>query len=269
LFRRAAFFILLRAANCILPEGHPMPLSRADLETKLSIPSLSEYPHRHGGSLSSYSVPGERAVTTWKNLRKIAPGLGYWPVIFGEPKNLKQFSEMIASEHAENPAEILQQAARVDIQAYFKERSEEFSGENAHGEWPKSVQGMGDFTLPRKILSPDEFHQSVDIGLVPAENSWEVPAQLTFGGWNDCPYPHEQVAVLRYWNETHGAELVGLSGDVLEMQVARRPASREDAIQLANEQYWYCYDIVEQGAGTIENLAATLLASGIWYFWWD
>jgi hypothetical protein len=246
-----------------------MPLSRAELETRLSIPELSEYPHRHGSPLFSYSVPGERAVTTWKSLRKTAPPLGYWPVIFGELDNLKQFSEMIGSEHARNTAEVLEQAARFDVREYFKRRAQEISDKHAHGEWPMSIQGMGDFSLPRKILSPDEFHESVDIGLVPTQNSWEVPAQLSFGGWNDCPSPHKQVAVLRYWNHTYGAELVGLSSDVLEMQVARRPATREDAVQLAQEQYWFCYDIVDQGVRTIENLAATLLASDIWYFWWD
>jgi len=26
---------------------------------------------------------------------------------------------------------------------------------------------------------------------------------------------------------------------------------------------------VEQGVGTIENLAVGLLTSSVWYFWWD
>jgi len=81
--------------------------------------------------------------------------------------------------------------------------------------------------------------------------------------------PEEQVAVLRYWNGTYGAELVGASNDVLELRVARRPSSKEEALRLAQEQFWFCYDIVDQGVGTIENLAATLFVSDIWYFWWD
>jgi hypothetical protein len=40
-------------------------------------------------------------------------------------------------------------------------------------------------------------------------------------------------------------------------------------ILLAKEQYAYCADIVEQGVGTIEALAATLLNGHIWFFWWD
>jgi hypothetical protein len=38
---------------------------------------------------------------------------------------------------------------------------------------------------------------------------------------------------------------------------------------LAWEQYWYCLDIVDQGVGSVSALAATLLNSTYWYFWWD
>jgi hypothetical protein len=39
--------------------------------------------------------------------------------------------------------------------------------------------------------------------------------------------------------------------------------------QLAQEQYAYCEDIVEQGTGSLANLAATLLDAPTWHFWWD
>jgi len=38
---------------------------------------------------------------------------------------------------------------------------------------------------------------------------------------------------------------------------------------LAKEQFLYCSDIVEQGAGSIRNLASILLNGRAWYFWWD
>ena len=55
----------------------------------------------------------------------------------------------------------------------------------------------------------------------------------------------------------------------MELEPARKPSTREEALILAQEQYWFCYDIVEQGVGTIENLAAGLMESSVWYFWWD
>ena len=35
------------------------------------------------------------------------------------------------------------------------------------------------------------------------------------------------------------------------------------------EQFAYCPDIVDQGAGTLEALAAVLVNASVWFFWWD
>jgi len=35
------------------------------------------------------------------------------------------------------------------------------------------------------------------------------------------------------------------------------------------EMYSYCPDIIDQGVGTLEALAADLMAGHWWYFWWD
>jgi hypothetical protein len=66
-----------------------------------------------------------------------------------------------------------------------------------------------------------------------------------------------------------GAEIAGVSGDVIECIVANPPRDKEQSMNLAWEQYLYCQDIVVQGRETISNLAATLLNSPYWYFWWD
>jgi hypothetical protein len=74
---------------------------------------------------------------------------------------------------------------------------------------------------------------------------------------------------MRYWFERWGAEPVAITSDTVEMLVARPPQSREDALALANEQFAYCEDVVTQGVGTIEALAANLLEGQTWFFWWD
>ena len=56
---------------------------------------------------------------------------------------------------------------------------------------------------------------------------------------------------------------------VIEMAVTRPPQTREEAITLATEQYFYCSDIVDQGTETIDRLAAEILAQPRWFFWWD
>jgi hypothetical protein len=246
-----------------------MATSRGELESRLGTGTLTEHKHHYGTTVYSFAVPGKEAVATWRRQRQSAPALGYWPVIFGEPKDMDHICGIFGTKNAKDPAEVIRRANEMDVQKFFKERAEEFSDEHAHGDWPKHPQSMSDFTIPRKILEPGKFHASVAIGLVPAGLFWEVPAVLSFGAWNDCPSPTAQAAVLRYWGDIYGAELVGLTGDVMELEVARRPSSKEEALQLAREQYWFCYDIVEQGVQTIENLAGGLLTSDIWYFWWD
>ena len=77
------------------------------------------------------------------------------------------------------------------------------------------------------------------------------------------------VAVHRKWREEYGAQIVGISGDTINMRVSRRPATREEALALAREQFLYCSDLVLQGTETLEVLAASLMESDWWYFWWD
>jgi hypothetical protein len=55
----------------------------------------------------------------------------------------------------------------------------------------------------------------------------------------------------------------------LNVRVARRPATPEEALELARLQYEYCHDIVDQGVDTLSALAASLMAHDWWYFWWD
>jgi hypothetical protein len=47
------------------------------------------------------------------------------------------------------------------------------------------------------------------------------------------------------------------------------PTTRPEALRLAKLQYHYCSDIVTQGVGTIDALAARLLNGYSWSFWWD
>ena len=55
----------------------------------------------------------------------------------------------------------------------------------------------------------------------------------------------------------------------MNLRVAERPGTRAEALALAQEHYDYCYDIVDQGVGTLSQLAAALMNDDWWYFWWD
>lgn len=136
------------------------------------------------------------------------------------------------------------------------------------GEWPEQPPGAPGLSVVRDLLTWQPL-DSVTIVLVPTDDWTTIPAYLRWGHWNANPPPEVHVAALRSWRDRYGAELVGLSNDVMNIRVAAKPASRDEAMALALEHYAYCNDIVDQGVGTLTNLAAALMANDWWFFWWD
>jgi len=137
-----------------------------------------------------------------------------------------------------------------------------------HGAWPTDVAPSTAISVPYHWQTREPYPQIV-IGLVPTTTSWQLPAYLRFGDYNACPNPAEHASVLKRWEEQYGAEVVSMTHDTIELRVAHPPTTRERAIALAYEQFAYCPDVVDQGVGSVEVLAATLLNGGIWFFWWD
>jgi Domain of unknown function (DUF4253) len=74
---------------------------------------------------------------------------------------------------------------------------------------------------------------------------------------------------MRMWRDHYGAELIGMSSDTLNLRVATKPKTRQEALALARDQYVYCTDIIAQGLQTYSALAASLMANDWWFFWWD
>lgn len=105
---------------------------------------------------------------------------------------------------------------------------------------------------------------------VPTTKPWELVAYVPFGGWNECPEVEKMMAVCKYWYEKYGAVPVTISYDVMEMRVPAKVA-KEDSLQVAMEHFAFDPDRVLQctETGTISELAASIAASEIWYFWWD
>lgn len=135
------------------------------------------------------------------------------------------------------------------------------------GDWPDDPYPQMRPSVPFHYSGAphDEVYM---VSMQDVENA-AIPALMSFGGWNANPPPEYHVAALRSWHERYGARLISLTGDVMELRVDRRPQTRAEALELAREQYAYCNDIVDQGVGDLASLAATLMVSDVWYFWWD
>jgi hypothetical protein len=136
------------------------------------------------------------------------------------------------------------------------------------GEWPQYVPPAPELTLAYDIRTGQPL-EKLYLALIPSDEWATVPAHLLWGGWNACPDPEYHVAAFRSWRRRFDTELVGIGGDTLNLKVGRRPATRDAAMELAREQYLYCNDIVDQGLGSLEALAASLMEADWWFFWWD
>ena len=212
-----------------------------------------------------------------------------FPIVVGIDDDVDQIVSGWDNGIAPDAADILKKADALgpdfDIAAYRKKEHDQFVSAmkaegNADGledeeypsmesgKWPDQVDALNAPTVTSDILTGEPFKR-IHIAIIPARSATDIPAYLAWGNWNSNPPAEVHVAMFRRWNAKYGAEIVGMTGDVLNFRVSRRPASKDEALALAREMYQYCADIVEQGTQDIETLAATLLVSDYWYFWWD
>lgn len=194
-------------------------------------------------------------------------------VILGNADDTSLLLENREAFNSQNLEAELELAEKLDVQAWLAARKEE-SAENFEDEaqatvYENSTAPMMQLTAGHdydKKPHPEVFVATVP---VPSEDPCELPVYLRFGGWNSCPMPHVHMALALYWRERYGAEIVTVSGAIVEYVVARPPATDEQAAELALEQFLYCEDIVLQGVDSVATLARVLRHSTRWYFWWD
>jgi hypothetical protein len=194
-------------------------------------------------------------------------------VICGPPHEATLLEERLAIARS-TPDDIITASMTIDVEAWFREQREELESEwnedleENEGEWPGDDVPKQAFTGTTDIGTGKPLDQVIGVRL-PLQASWQIPAHLQIGGWNDCPDPEVHCAIWRYWETKYGAAIISVSNDVVEAYVANPPATPEEALALAWQQYLYCYDIVDQGTETIANLAAGLMNHHYWFFWWD
>ena len=83
--------------------------------------------------------------------------------------------------------------------------------------------------------------------MFPTREGANIPAHLNWGGWDDCPPAPEHVALLRHWRRVYGAELVTLTGDVLEFRPTIPVRDPEAAKRLAQEWFAPSRDNLTRG----------------------
>lgn len=165
--------------------------------------------------------------------------------------------------------ELLAELSQFDPGRWFSERLAELELEPPRGPWPtdrSDSQRNGFYSVRQRN---GDFEPEVVVAIVPVAEPALVAPRLEYGGWNDCPYPVVHAAMARRWSAAYGAVPVVFARDVVEYRVARPITTKEEAVAIALEQFAYSPDIVLQGTGTIEQLAAGLIGNKHWFFWWD
>ncbi len=245
-------------------------------------------------------APGTTALSTWEALRRRAD---IYPIVVGADDDLLQIAEQQQSPRREKSDAILAAAAKYRFPQDLREHKErlkakidadrqsdprfaeaydamllQFPGSGdaspPRGPWPVEIPSDAGLSVAQTAtLENDQLitrpSTEVSIALLPIKEWTDAFALLNYGGWNDCPAPEAHVAAFRHWQGRYQLELVGMSGDVLNLRAASKPKSREEALSLAAEHYEFCPDTVDQGVGTLETLAACLLEHDWWHFWWD
>jgi Domain of unknown function (DUF4253) len=219
-------------------------------------------------------VKGEEAIDTWRELRAEASNTDLWPVLIGPPDQVASLADLVRFNCKDGFRfeRTLMQAPKLEIdQALSKVarrygvRARDLRGSTPLPDYPYSKD---EFLTPLDVVTEEPLPE-LAIALLPIDASWQAPAILPWGHYNDNPPPPVHTAVLRDWSRRYGAELVAMTGEVIEMSVARPPTSDRAALALAREQFRYAPDIVQQGVGDVETLAAALKDAHAWYFWWD
>lgn len=237
----------------------------APSEARIAIPPAGRDPFDIGKFPYAYrDVAGVDAFAEWEMAK--TEGKGVPLIVGGEDGLLRLAEEWFRNGGATvKPQDILAAADRnpdpLDVTPWDK------------------PEGPSNWPAPETVVSSEgptvhlSLHRKplprVHIVYLPARDSTEIPAWLNLGGWNDCPDAAVQVAMLRKWRDAYGAELVGVSHDTMDIRVKRRPHTREEALRLVGELAEFCSDLTEDSVEQQEKIAAELMASDWWFFWWD
>ena len=230
-----------------------------------------------------------------RSLRLQAETSGYWPLIVGDDGDLHRVTEHLRRKCSAGYdwQSVITEAVRFNFQTWatgaFNRQRQTLqqhyeSGDvdkimdELTGEWPASTVPMNTYLVACDVKPVVEngvlggrleIKPQLNLLFVETTKSWHVPAMLCWGGWNASPEAQIHSAAARHWHRKYGAVPEGWSEDHVAYAVDAPPRNREEAYQLALEQFAVCPDNVSQNYGSLRNLAAHLVDSHIWNFWWD
>jgi hypothetical protein len=107
------------------------------------------------------------------------------------------------------------------------------------------------------------------LGVARLADPADLPAHVSFGGWNACPLPWIHVAFLRTWRDRFGAVPISMTKDTVEVFIERPPTTPQEAHRLERELMAYAEEVNFSGMPEVTDGSVERWALPYWHFWWD
>jgi hypothetical protein len=213
-----------------------------------------------------------RIMEAYGAARRKGKGKGYTPLLIVPDETLWEYLALdfgdglhfTSGEATALREQRLKEAAGLDPADFFQ---------NARKSGPGPIEGdniLAYFTSHWDYENNQTFE--LILAEIPTKNPWELAAWLPMGGFNECPAPEIQVAVMKLWHEKYGAKPALVTSWAWELTVPKPLSDTNEALHLARQHYAFCPDRVDnygRGEYHLGNLADSLMKSAIWYFSWE
>ncbi|MCD2424060.1 DUF4253 domain-containing protein [Niabella pedocola] len=128
-----------------------------------------------------------------------------------------------------------------------------------------SMRNKG-YTIFKVELIGESGNWKHSVGIIKETDPYRILKYMATDGINYEITNDSLITMIKDLDKKYQLELIGASGDYCEFIIHRPPA---DWNQLAKEVYAICPDTVDQGAGSVEELARELKQNRRLYCWWD
>ena len=215
------------------------------------------------------------AIDTLDRIRPIAANHNLYPIITAERDGiwLPHFADDPAAnlDASESMKALDDAAAHCDPRWRLDEK--ETSGPLIERDWPNQIPySRESYEIRDARLTSDP--PRVALRFLPGRDAISAVSHIDYRG--DSPPTPRILANLRRWNERYGLDLISASNCSIEIRVGRFPADRTEALKTARECYLLCPsiggeydDILGFECDDIHKLAAHLMGSAYWLFWWS
>lgn len=104
------------------------------------------------------------------------------------------------------------------------------------------------------------------IAVVKTTGQFDLLRVMETNGINHGLETDDVIAKLKEWDKLYSLEIISCSYDMVEAQFGNPPADME---KFAQEVYEFCPDVVDQGSGSVKELAKEMKKGNVLYLWWD